>query len=139
MISVFLVLTAVWYALVYYRVTPFSDTVRAFFISQKFYAMATGGLFGWIFYHRAEEYRSSFWARRGVQHVVFLLLTAWYLIGIPGHPTIEDAFLHFFLSGLYGLLILNSALLEKPASTWKDNPSSTWGSSPMDCICTICW
>jgi peptidoglycan/LPS O-acetylase OafA/YrhL len=122
LIVVFLILTATWFAIVYYRVLPFATPVRDFFISQKFYAMATGGLFGWIFYNRAEQYRGSLWARPAMQWLVIVLLGGYYLIGFPGHPVVEDAFLHFFLSGLYGLLILNSALLEKPAVNLERKP-----------------
>ncbi|HEY4334352.1 MAG TPA: acyltransferase [Puia sp.] len=122
LIGIFLVLTVSWYALVYYSVLPFPKHLRIFFVSQKFYAMATGGLFGWIFYNRAEQYRSSIWARPAMQWLVLLLLAGYYLIGFPGHPVVEDAFLHFFLSGLYGLLILNSALLEKPAVNLERKP-----------------
>jgi peptidoglycan/LPS O-acetylase OafA/YrhL len=122
LIGCFLIVSLVWYALVYFRVFRFSDILRGFFLSQKFYAMAMGGLFGWILFARPEQYRRSVWARREMQWLVFLVVLWYFLIGVPGHPVIENAFLHFALSALFGLLILNSALLERPAVRLEKQP-----------------
>jgi len=122
LIGCFLAISLVWYAMVYYRVFTFSSTMRSFFLSQKFYAMAMGGLFGWIFFTRPEQYRRSVWAMPVMQWLVFLLLIWYFVFGVPGYPVIESPFLHFGLSVLFGLLILNSALLDKPAINLEKQP-----------------
>jgi peptidoglycan/LPS O-acetylase OafA/YrhL len=122
LIGWFLAVSMVWYALVYFRVFAFGETLRTFLISQKFYAMAMGGLFGWILFARPDVYRRSIFARRGMQWVVFLIILWYFLIGVPGHPVIENAFLHYGLSVLYGLLILNSSLLDRPAINLEKQP-----------------
>ncbi|HEV3413651.1 MAG TPA: acyltransferase [Puia sp.] len=122
LIGFFLTFSLVWYALVYYRMFPFSAVLRSFFLSQKFYAMAMGGLFGWIHFARPEQYRRSIFARPAMQWLVFLLIVWYFVVGVPGYPVIEDPFLHFGLAVLYGLLILNSSLLERPAINLEKQP-----------------
>lgn len=127
LIGCFLAITTIWYAIVYYRALHLSEPLRFFFLSQKFYAMAAGGFFSWIFYQRAEAYRKSFWARREMQWAVIGIMAGYYLIGLPGHPVIYDFAFHFFLAGLQGLMILNFALLEKPVINLEIQPFTYLG------------
>ncbi|HEY4109846.1 acyltransferase [Puia sp.] len=122
LIGVFLTLTCIWYVIVYYRIFAFPDYLRSFFLFQKFYAMAMGGLFGWILFAKAPAYRRSLWALPWMQWLVFGIIVWYFLTGIPGQPVNENPFLHIGMSALYGLLILNSSMLENPAINLEKQP-----------------
>lgn len=120
LIIFFLVITYTWYYLLINGDLPFPDKIVHFLKTQKFYAMATGGFFGLIMCKYPERYRKSFFAGKFAQWAVFVLLGYYYLIG--PFPYLGEATGHFFLSGLYGLLILNSALLEKTVINLERQP-----------------
>ncbi|HEX9513729.1 MAG TPA: acyltransferase [Puia sp.] len=114
LIAVFIVFSYLWYYLLASEMLPFSATVLTFLMTQKFYAMATGGLFGLILYKYPEQYRQSLFAKRLLQWLVFIVIAYYYLVGYPGYLYPGEVITHFLMCGFYGLLILNSSLLDRP-------------------------
>ena len=119
LIYFFVVISYIWYYIVAETKLPWPDTTISFLKTQKFYAMATGCLFSLFFYKSAEKYRQSPLAGRFIQWIVFGLIAGYYLVGSP-FP--DNSLVHFCLCWLYGLLILNCALLEKPVVNFERKP-----------------
>jgi peptidoglycan/LPS O-acetylase OafA/YrhL len=112
LIALFLILAYTWYCLIVYHVLHFAnDRVEYFFKTQKFYAMATGAFFGLVLFRYADRYRQSFLSSPWVQGLVLVLIAYYYIIGYPFTDTPP---VHFFMTFLYGLLVLSFSALEKP-------------------------
>lgn len=103
-IVVFLFLSTIAYGIVYYRLLSLPKTWNSFFLTQKFYAMAIGSLFGYLLYFGRAAYDRSLLARKWFQAIVLICLVWHYVFssrvetGLPGRVG---------LCVLYGLLILN--------------------------------
>jgi peptidoglycan/LPS O-acetylase OafA/YrhL len=109
LIGGFIVISYVWYCLLLFGNLPLPEVVLTFFRTQKFYAMATGAGFGLIQYRYGDRYMRSFLSSRVAQWLVIVLIVSYYLMG----PVDAWAY-HFAMCGLYGLLIMNLSLLERP-------------------------
>lgn len=102
-ILVFVIISHCWYALVFEKVFPFSVGWHKFLISQKFYAMAMGGLFAYLFVKKRHLFPLNGRASVMIQLAIILLLLFHYLIGFA----FSDAlWFHFALSAVYGMLIV---------------------------------
>ncbi|MDR3717117.1 MAG: acyltransferase [Puia sp.] len=120
LVILFFFVSCAWYYVVSKGLLPLSDDMRKFFITQKFYAMATGGVFGLILARHPEQYKRSFLAGKFAQVLLIGLLIGYYLLGIPFAA--DGVLLHFLLSILYGILILNSSAIEKPVINLEREP-----------------
>ncbi len=80
-ILTFFVLSYIWYGLLLMKAIPVPDGVLYFLKTQKFYAMATGGLFGLVFYKYSVQYEFSFLASKAMQRIVLALIVYYYFIG----------------------------------------------------------
>lgn len=118
LIAFFVVISYLLYAWVIFGNPPMGETAVKFLKSLKFYAMATGALFGWLFYKHAEGYRMSFWGSRPMQWLVWVIILAYYL----SFPEEDNNLAHFAMCPLYGLLILNCAALTKPVLNLEKKP-----------------
>jgi peptidoglycan/LPS O-acetylase OafA/YrhL len=118
LIGVFVVISYLFYAWVIYGDHQIPETALKFLKSLKFYAMATGALFGYFFYRYPEQYRRSFLGSRPFQWLV-LLVTGYYYLAFPVE---DDTIAHFIMCSFYGLLILNCALLDKPVINLERKP-----------------
>jgi len=108
---IFFIITYSWfYVLNNYRL-PISPGILTFLLFQKFYAMATGGIFGLILSKYPQQYKNSIFATRLVQVLILAIIAYYYFIG---YPYFGGVMVHFLLSCLYGLLILNTVASEKP-------------------------
>jgi peptidoglycan/LPS O-acetylase OafA/YrhL len=99
------------YAAVYYQFVPLKGNWEVFFLTQKFYSMAIGSLFGYTLYNHFDWYNQSIFASKFLQAIVLSLL-AWHFL----FHNVAETGLWFKVgfSFLYGLLILNvSAVKEK--------------------------
>jgi peptidoglycan/LPS O-acetylase OafA/YrhL len=119
LIGGFIVISYAWYCVVLYGGIPFSETTLAFLKSQKFYAMATGAGFGLIQYRFGDLYKRSIFSGRVAQWLVIAAIVIYYLIG---YGSMEGTLLHFGMCGMYGLLIMNSSLLDRPVVNLERRP-----------------
>lgn len=118
MIIIFIAFSLFFYSLVYYRIFPVNTKMEAFFLTQKFYSMAIGSLFGYILYYHFENYDHSLFSNKITQALVVSIILWHYIF----HNVVETSmWFKVFFSFLYGFLILNvSAVssklleLEKP-------------------------
>ena len=113
LIGCFILISCAWYWLLACGNLPLSETARAFLKTQKFYAMAIGAGFGLLQYRFGERYKQSWLSSAAVQWLVIGFVVYYYLVG-TGLSFGEGDIFHFFMCGLYGLLILNSNLLDRP-------------------------
>ncbi|MBL0358818.1 MAG: acyltransferase [Chitinophagaceae bacterium] len=111
MILLFIAASLTFYAVVYYRIFPIATNWEVFFLTQKFYSMAIGSLFGYILYHHAGLYNNSILANKKFQLLV-LAVILWHFLF---HNVAETGlWFKVLFSFLYGLLILNvSVVTEK--------------------------
>lgn len=119
LIGTFVVISYAWYWLVATGNIHFSHTVLSFLLTQKFYAMATGATFGLIQFKYGEQYKRSFLSSRIAQWLVIAVVVLYYLIGFA---PVDGVLLHFCMCGLYGLLIINCNLLDKPVVNFERRP-----------------
>jgi peptidoglycan/LPS O-acetylase OafA/YrhL len=119
LIGGFIVISYVWYAIVIYGNIPFSETVLAFLKTQKFYAMATGAGFGLIQYKYGERYMRSLLSSRTMQWLVIAVIVYYYLVGFT---FMDETLIHFCMCGIYGLLIMNSNLIDRPVINLERRP-----------------
>lgn len=106
-ISVFLILSHLLYVLLYWNVFGLETGWLKFFLSQKFYAMAMGGFFAYIFMHKKSEFKSSFLSGKVLQAAVLILISYHYLVGFVFSGQL---WFHFLLAILYGFLIIYTVL-----------------------------
>jgi len=118
----FLVVTYTWYGVLNSCRLQVSPQVLDFLLSQKFYAMATGGFFGLVLCRYPEQYKRSIFASKPAQLIIIAVTVYYFFIG---YPYVGGAVIHVLLSCLYGLLIINSAVLEKPMVSL-ENKLLTW-------------
>jgi len=119
LIGGFIVISYAWYYVVIYGNIRFSETTLAFLKTQKFYAMATGAGFGLIQYKLGDRYKRSVFSSRVVQWLVIAVIVLYYFIGFASN---DGLLLHFCMCGFYGLLIINSNLLERPVVNLERRP-----------------
>ena len=96
-----------------------AEGLRGFLETLKFYAMATGALFGLVYHRFSEQIRNSWLCSKWMQCVIFTTIGWYYLAGIP---LLDGTIGHFFLCWLYGLLIFNSCIPEKPVFNLEKRP-----------------
>jgi peptidoglycan/LPS O-acetylase OafA/YrhL len=103
-IVVFLFFSMIAYGVAYYRLIPMSVNWNKFFLTQKFYAMAIGSLFGYMLFYGAAAYDRSVLARKWFQAIVLIPLVWHFLF----NPSVETGLPgRVLLCLLYGLLMLN--------------------------------
>jgi peptidoglycan/LPS O-acetylase OafA/YrhL len=117
-LSLFAVLSTIFYCLIYYGHINFSEKTEKFLLTQKFFEMAIGGLFAYLLYKKHEWYNGFFLSRKPVQLMVLAVIVWHYCIGFSFSGMLPFKIL---CSVLYGLLILNVSVishklinLEKP-------------------------
>ena len=81
--------------------------------------MAIGAGFGLIQYRHGERYKLSFLATPAVQWAIIAFITCYYLVGIP---FMESEMTHFLMCALYGLLVINCNLLDRPVVNLERKP-----------------
>ncbi len=106
MIVCFIILSTLLYFFIAYDLIKVSDNWKSFFLTQKFYAMAIGSLFGYIMYYKSDSFGNSFFSSKSIR----LFLIAFILWHFVFH-NVEEAGIPFkvFMCFVYGLLILNVA------------------------------
>jgi len=119
LIGTFIVISCAWYYVLLYGNLHLSYTATAFLKTQKFYAMAIGAGFGLIQYRHGERYKLSFLATPAVQWAIIAFITCYYLVGIP---FMESEMTHFLMCALYGLLVINCNLLDRPVVNLERKP-----------------
>jgi len=119
LLLVFLVVSYIWYYLIDNGILPLSRTWQAFLGTQKFYAMATGGVFGLILFKYSGQYKASFFAGKLFQWIIFIVIIWFYLVGFPYSWTTGFRFL---MCWIYGGLILNCSILEAPVLNLEKRP-----------------
>jgi peptidoglycan/LPS O-acetylase OafA/YrhL len=124
LVIIFIGISYVWYYMLSLNVFHFSEKINYFLLTQKFYAMATGGLFGLILYKYPEQYKKSFFTSKFSQWIIFAAIVYYYVVG---YPYIGGVIFHFFLSFLYGFLILNSSIIERPVINLEKQPFTYLG------------
>jgi peptidoglycan/LPS O-acetylase OafA/YrhL len=122
MILGFVLVSTVFYILLWYDIFHFPVNLQSFLLTQKFYAMAIGAVFAYILYYHFDRYESSFFSNKYFQLVVLLIIAGHYLIG---YSFSYHLYFKIILACLYGLLILNVSVinnklvnLEKPWLTY---------------------
>jgi len=119
LVLIFVILSYIGYFWLVSIHPDLNKTLRAFLETLKFYAMATGGLFGLLFYKFADRYRNSWLSAKWMQWIIFIVIGWYYLAGI----TLLDGIIgHFFLCWLYGLLIMNNCILTNPVINLEKQP-----------------
>ena len=110
MIVAFILISLAFYAFVYYRVLPINIKWEMFFLTQKFYSMAIGSLFGYLLFYHFEIYNRSFFAVKIVQAIIVGIVVWHYIF----HNVVETGmWFKVFFSFLYGFLILNVSVVSK--------------------------
>lgn len=106
LIICFIAISFVWQVLVDFHFIKFSPDWRDFFMMQKFYAMAVGSLFGYIFYYNKQKFQQSFFSNKFFQ-IILIVAVALHLCC---KVYVEPSFLfHFLLAFVFGLIIINTA------------------------------
>ena len=109
-ILLFLIGSTIFYLAVEFDRFENLSYLKNFFLTQKFYAMATGSLFAYILFHFKDIYNKSFLASQYFQAFIWILIIGHYLFGFPFS---ESIFFKISLSYIYGLLILQISSAEK--------------------------
>lgn len=108
-IYAFLILSILFFGLVFYDVFKFNLLLQNFLLSQKFYAMAIGGLFGYIYFFKLNLYTNSFFSSKLFQFILLCCVFWYYMIGFG----FEYLFVfRVIICFLYGLLILNISVIK---------------------------
>lgn len=122
MIIGFLVVANLIYILIASMIFPIPKNILAFLLTQKFYAMATGALFGGILFYYYQAYNRSVFAKKPFQLLILGVICWHYLAGFPFSNSLVFKIIVPFL---YGMLILNVSVisnklvnLEKPRLTY---------------------
>ena len=118
MIVTFIATSLLFYSLFYYHLLPVSKNWEVFFLTQKFYSMAIGSLFGYVLYFHFDWYNRSLFVHKIIQALVLAIILWHYIF----HQVAETGlWFKVFFSFLYGFLILNVSVisnklfqLEKP-------------------------
>lgn len=104
MIAGFIILSLALYSVVYYQLISIRANWQVFFLTQRFYSMAIGSLFGYILYYHFKKYNSS-WLSGKIGQALVLALIGWHFLF---NNVAETGFeFKVAFSFLYGLLILN--------------------------------
>lgn len=108
MIILFIAISIIFYAAVFYRLFGINIKWEVFFLTQKFYSMAIGSLFGYVLYYHFDWYNDSVFARKFFQMLVLALIGWHFLV----HNIVEtNMWFKVLFSFLYGLLILNVSVI----------------------------
>ncbi len=104
-IITFLIFSYTLYVVMHFNLLRFSPSWVKFFLSMKFYAMATGGLFSYLFLSRNKlVYRYLLF--KGILPSVLVVFVLWhYLIGFPFS---EGFWFHLLVPFAYGVVILTT-------------------------------
>lgn len=107
-IAFFVVITILFYSIIYYKVFNIPANIESFLLTQKFYAMAIGSVFGYVLFFKLHRYQQSFLATKPIQLLVLFVIVFHFMIGFS-----FSNFLWFkiVLAILYGCLILNVAAI----------------------------
>lgn len=110
MIVAFVLISTIFYVLLYTNILVFAQNWQRFLLTQKFFAMAIGAMFAYILYSDFKWYNKSFLASYPFQFIIIFLVIYHYLIGFPFS---ENLFGKIFFSVIYGFLILNVSTIDK--------------------------
>jgi peptidoglycan/LPS O-acetylase OafA/YrhL len=109
MILFFVMASTVFYFLVYSQNIVFNKNLMAFFLTQKFYAMAIGSFYAYILYYHYDWYANSILTSKITQFVVIAILVVHYTMRFDFS---HEFYFHLFITFLYGLLILNVSVIK---------------------------
>ena len=123
-IAFFVVITILFYGIVYYKLINIPDNIERFLLTQKFYAMAIGSAFGYVLYFQLYKYNTSFFASKAMQVIVLFVILYHFLIGFSFS---EYFVFKITLAVLYGLLILNVAAIKNKIITLQNSTLSYLG------------
>ena len=123
-IAFFVVITILFYGIVYYKLFNIPDNIERFLLTQKFYAMAIGSAFGYVLYFQLYKYNTSFFASKAMQVIVLFVILYHFLIGFSFS---EYFVFKITLAVLYGLLILNVAAIKNKIITLQNSTLSYLG------------
>jgi len=104
-ILVFLFISLTFYYLGYNNYFNVSEGWVKFFKSLKFYAMAVGGIFAYVYMKRRDWFESSIYSSKWVQWLVLIFVIYHFAVGFSFSWKL---WFHFLLSILFGLIIINT-------------------------------
>ncbi len=104
----FAIISTTLFVLLQSRKIIFPENIQRFLLTQKFFAMAIGGLFAYLIYKKPEWYNKSFFAWKPVQLLVASIIAWHYLVGFSFSWMIS---FKIACSFLYGFLILNVSVV----------------------------
>lgn len=107
-IAFFVTITILFYGIVYYKLFNIPANIERFLLTQKFYAMAIGSVFGYILFFKLNNYKQSIFATKFMQFIVAFVIIFHFFIGFSFS---EFLWFKIVLALLYGCLILNVAAI----------------------------
>ena len=103
------IISIAWYIVVNYNLINFDSVATEFFLSQKFYAMNIGAIFGYILFHYIDLYSRSFFANKFSQFFFLGFLIYYYAVT----DQLENYFwLKILIPVFYGVFILNVSVIK---------------------------
>ncbi len=108
-ILLFIVISSTWQIVLERNYLHLDERINGFLTFQKFYAMAIGSFFGYVFYQWKENFQKSIWSNTFFQILLVILIAIHFSIDIPyaGYFLFK-----FFLAIIFGLIIINTVSIE---------------------------
>ena len=114
-----LCISIIWYVLVYYNTLHFDPVATDFLLSQKFYAMIIGAIFGYILFYHIDFYDNFFLSSKLLQYCVLAFLLYYYV----ATDRLEDFFwLKLLMPVFYGIFILNVSAVKNKIISLEKKP-----------------
>jgi peptidoglycan/LPS O-acetylase OafA/YrhL len=119
LLVVMLFVSIIWYLLLSYNVFHFDPVVLEFFLSQKFYAMIVGAIFGYILFNFIDYYENSVFANKLFQYGVVAFLIFYFALS----DKLQGVFwLKLIMPVVYALLILNVSSIKNKIFSLEKKP-----------------
>jgi peptidoglycan/LPS O-acetylase OafA/YrhL len=119
MILSFVLTSTVFYFLIYNQSIVLNESLTAFFLTQRFYAMAIGSFYAYILYYHYDWYVNSILTSKITQFVVVAILIIHYTMRFDFS---HEFYFHLFITCLYGLLILNVSVIKNKLIDMEKKP-----------------
>jgi peptidoglycan/LPS O-acetylase OafA/YrhL len=113
------VLSLSWYCIIHYNTIHLNPLAIEFLLSQKFYAMIIGAVFGYIIFYHFDFYNNSFFSKKIIQYCVLIFLLYYY----AGTNILSQYFwVKLMLPVWYGIFILNVSAVKNKIISLEKKP-----------------
>jgi peptidoglycan/LPS O-acetylase OafA/YrhL len=81
LIVVFVIISLLYYGIIYYNLFHISAGFKDFLLTQKFYAMAIGSVFSYVLFYKFDKYQQSIFTTKPVQLLIWGIILFHFIVG----------------------------------------------------------